>query len=259
MTRSTTAGPQDRTGSPPPPSDVPRYDPRHRGLRVAGAALVALLGVSIAVGTVPEMVRDAEFQSFLLPAHTQELRIVGDVGDVHLRGVPDGGGTGISADKHWSFREPQARMETTGGITTVTLDCPGFPVLGQCYADWDAAVPQDLRVVVRTSVGDVDAGGLSGDLSVHSAVGQVSVTGSPAHLEVSTSVGDVSAVLAAPADRVAVRTGVGDVTLTLPDDVAYDLTTQSLDPADVRVETSPTSEHHVSVDSGIGSVLVTAG
>ncbi|AXH96833.1 DUF4097 family beta strand repeat-containing protein [Ornithinimicrobium avium] len=256
MTPATTTVPQDRVAPPPGPTSAPRYDPRHRGLRIGGAALVGLLGIGLAVSTVPEMVRDAEVQSFDLPAGTQELRIVGDVGDVDLRGVPEGGRTGISADKHWSFREPAARVESTGGITTVTMDCPEFAV-GQCYADWDVAVPSHVTVVVRTSVGDVDADGLTGDLAVHSSVGDIAVTGSPAVLEVSTSVGDVSATLGAPADRVTLRTSVGDVALTLPGGVAYDLKAQGLDPADVRVETSPTSEHHVSVESDLGSVLVT--
>lgn len=243
----------------PPPTTAPRYDPRHRPVRVAAAAGVALLTVGAAAMGVPEMVRDSRVQSFAVPEGTRELRVVSDVGDVDVRGVPDGGATGLSADKHWSFREPEARQETVGAVTTVSLECPGIATFGQCYADWTVAVPEDLKVVVRSTVGDVDLEGLTGDLVVTSSVGQVTVAASPSSLDVTTSVGDVSAVLGEPADRVSVRTSVGDVDLTLPGGVAYDVQASSLDPADVRVETSPGSEHEVTVESSVGSVLVADG
>lgn len=251
--------PQDRPVPLPAPPSTPRYDPRHRGVRVVGAVAVGVLTLGLSAGTVPEMVRDSQTQTFEVPAGTRELRIVGDVGDVDVRGVAAGGATGISAEKHWSFREPRARAETSDGVTTVTMDCPGFPVLGQCYANWDVAVPEDLTVVVRTSVGDVAASGLAGVVVVHSAVGAVTVTGAPSSLDVSTSVGDVEAVLSSPAERVLVRSSVGDVQVTLPAGVTYDVEARSMDPADVRVDTSPTSDYEVVVESSVGSVLVTQG
>lgn len=259
MSAPTAQVPQDRVSPPPAPPSTPRYDPRHRGVRVVGAAVVGLLTLGLAVGTVPEMVRDSQTQSFAVPEGTRELRIVGDVGDVDVRGVAAGLPTGISAEKHWSFREPHARAETSDGVTTLTMDCPGFPALGQCYADWDVAVPEDLDVVVRTSVGDVDAAGLVGDVVVRSSVGAVAVTGTPSSLDVSTGVGDVDAVLTTPAEQVLVRSGVGDVHVTLPGDVAYDLRTKGMEPADVRVDTSSTSDYEVVLESGVGSVLVSEG
>ncbi|RIK15603.1 MAG: hypothetical protein DCC50_07585 [Acidobacteria bacterium] len=259
MTTPTPQVPADRVSPPPSPPSAPRYDPRHRGLRVVGATVAGLLTLGLAVGTVPEMVRDSQTQSFTLPEGTRELRIVGDAGDVDLRGVAAGVPTGISAEKHWSFREPHARAETSDGVTTLTMDCPGFPALGQCYADWDVAVPEDLTVVVRTSVGDVDAAGLTGDVVVRSSVGGVKVAGAPSSLDVTTSVGDVEAVLTSPAERLVARSAVGDVRVTLPGDVAYDLRTTGMDPADVRVETSSTSDYEVVLNSGVGSIVVTAG
>ena len=243
----------------PPPSTAPRYDPRHRAVRVAAAGAVALVTVGAATMGVPDLVRDSDVQSFALPEGTRELRVVSDAGDVDVRGVAAGGQTGIDADKHWSFREPEVTLETVGAVTTVSMECRGIATLGQCYADWTVSVPEDLKVIVRSSVGDVDLAGLTGDLAVSSSVGAVTVAASPSSLDVATSVGDVSAVLGEPADRVSVRTSVGDVELTLPAGVTYDLRASSLDPADVLVQTSSSSEHEVTVESSVGSILVTDG
>lgn len=259
MTTPTVQVPQDRVPPSPAPPSTPRYEPRHRAVRVVGAAFVGLLALALAAGTVPEMVRDSQTQSFALPEGIHELRIVTQSGDVDLRGVAAGGRTGIEAEKHWSFREPQAHVETSDGVSTVTMECPGFPVFGQCYADWDVAVPEDLAVVVRSTIGDVDAAGLTGDVVVRGSVGQVTVAGAPSSLEVTTSMGDIDAVLSSPTDRVVVRTSLGDVRVTLPADVAYDVTTKSTDPADVRVDTSPTSDHEVVVETSLGSILVAEG
>lgn len=261
----TTAPPQDRAAPPqdrgvlPPPSGAPRYDPRHRPVRLAAAAGVGLLAVVLAAAGLPDVVRDAEVQSFELPEGTRELRIVSATGDVDVRGVGAGEAASLSADKHWSFREPEASLERAGAVTTVSVDCPSFSMLGRCYADWTVAVPEDLKVVVRSTVGDVELAGLTGDLQVASTVGQVTVDASPASLDVATSVGDVSVVLGRPADVVAVRTSVGDVDLTLPGGVSYDVRASSIDPADVLVDTSPASEHRVTVESSVGSILVADG
>lgn len=255
--------PQDRVPPAGPPDTAPTYDPRHRGLRVAGAAVVALAVVGSTVGSVPEMVRDAEVQEFALPDGTHELRISTDAGDVDVRSATADAAPGITAHKHWSFREPQARVDSSGGVTTVTMDCPGIlagaMTFGQCYADWTVSVPEDVKVVVRTHVGDVDLTDLTGELVVTSSVGDVAVNGSPSRLDVSTSVGDVTAVLRDPADLVDVSTSVGDVVLTLPGDTSYDVRASSLEPADVQVDTSQESDHEVRVESSVGAVRISSG
>lgn len=247
------------TPATPPPLPTPTYHRRHRGFRVAGLAVVGLLVTAGAVSTVPEMVRDAEDEVFALPEGTAELHLRGDAGDVLVRGVADGQPTGITASKHWSFAEPTARVDTAGGVTSVFLDCTPVP-FGQCYADWAVAVPEGMKVVLRTSVGDVDVAGVTGDVTVDGSVGDVRVTGSPTTLEVTTSVGQVSAVLQEPAESVRLRSSVGDIDLRLPEGVTYDVrATSPLDPAAIGVETSDQSEYDVDVSTSVGSVVITDG
>lgn len=247
------------TRSAPAPLTTPTYHRRHRGFRLAGLAVVGLLVVAGTVSTVPEMVRDSVDETFPLPAGTVELDVRGDAGDVVVREVAEGRPTGITASKHWSFREPTAEVTTAGGVTSVSLDCaPG--VVGQCYADWTIAVPPGLKVVVRPSVGDVDVSGVTGDVTVNGSVGDVRVSGAPSSLDVTTSVGAVSATLREPAESVRLRSSVGDIELRLPEGVEYDVrATSPLDPATVEVPTSGQSEYDVDLTTSVGSITVTGG
>lgn len=253
--------PQDaarRAPSPPasaPPA--PTYHRRHRGLRLGGLAVVGLLVAAGAASTVPEMVRDADEEVFALPEGTVELDLRGGAGDVVLR---EGGEPGIVAEKHWSFREPEVRVSTVGGVTSASLDCSSAARLGQCWADWAVTVPAGMPVVVRAGVGDVDVAGLTGAVTVHGSVGDVQVGGAPSSLDVSTSVGSVDVVLSEPASSVRLRTSLGDVDLRLPGDVAYDVDARSaVDAPVVEVETSSASEHDVEVSTSVGSVVITEG
>lgn len=250
----------DRAPHAPPPLPAPVYHRRHRGVRLAGLAVVGVLVTSGVLSTVPQMVRDARDEAFVLPDGTVELNLRGDAGDVVVREVEDGRPTGITASKHWSFREPTARVDTAGGVTSVFLDCPPAPLVGQCYADWTVAVPAGTTVVLRAGLGDVDVSGVTGEVTVDGSVGDVRVAGSPSALDVTTSVGQVSAVLRDPAGSVRLRSDVGDIDLRLPEGVAYDVRASSpLDPATVEVETSDRSQYDVDVTTDVGSVVITDG
>lgn len=245
----------------PPPLPTPTYHRRHRGLRVAGAAVVGLLVGAGAVATVPEMVRDADEQVITVPPDTVRLDLRGDVGDVDVRAAAGGEEARVTASKHWSFREPVARVTSQDGALSVSLDCPRVPsVLGRCDADWEVVVPAGTDVVVRAGVGDVEVIGLTGEVAVHGSVGDVLVSGAPSSLDVATSVGEVDVVLDEPAESVRVRTSVGDVALRLPEGVTYDVrAASSLEPATVEVDSSSTSPYEVEVSTGVGSVLVGHG
>lgn len=249
--------PQDHAAQPLP---APAYARRHVPVRVVGGAAVALLVAGGVAATVPPMVEDAEHQVLTLPDGTVELVVLGDAGDVDVRAAAPGEEPVVTATKHWSFREPTPVVTTRGGVATVSLDCPPAAQFAQCYADWQVAVPAEMPVTVRASVGEVDVTGLTGDVTVDGSVGDVTVTGAPTSLQVTTSVGQISASLAEPPASVELRTGVGDVQLRLPDDATYDVrATATLDPAVVEVENDPASEHEVRVSSSVGSVLVTGG
>lgn len=245
--------------SAPPPLPAPTFHRRHRGFRLAGLALVGLVVAAGAMSTVPEMVRDAEDEVLALPEGTVELDLRGDIGDVVVREVASGRPTGITAHKHWSFREPAVRVDTAGGVTSVSLACTAASV-GECYADWTVAVPEGLKLVLRPGVGDVDVSGVTGEVAVHGSVGDVQVSGAPSSLEVTTSVGQVDALLREPAESVRLRSSVGDIELRLPEGVAYDVrATSPLDETTVEVQTSDESGYDVDVTTGVGSVLVTDG
>lgn len=255
----TGAVPQDRVAPPDLPTPTPIYHPQHRPVRVLGGLVVlGMVGAGL-VGTVPEMVRDAQTEHIALGSATGELTMRAGQGDMTVREVGAGEEPGITAEKHWSFIEPEVHVETEGGVTSAWLECPGISNVGQCYASWTVLVPVGTDVELRPGVGDVEVTGLTGAVTVNGSVGDVHVDGSPSSLDVNTSVGEVTAVLREPAEQVSLRSSVGDITLTLPGGVAYDVSAAGIEPADVRVETDPASEYAVDVHTSVGAVLITHG
>lgn len=185
-------------------------------------------------------------------------------GDVRLVGSDpaDGGGTiQVTAHRSWTFTRPEVVVTEQGGTVTVQVRCRFF-VVGWCTADLDIRVPVETDVKVRTDSGDVEAGGVtgqvdlgtdSGSLAARSVVGDVLLTtdsggiiayGVTGDLHLDTDSGDI-AVLGSAADRVLATTDSGDI--------GIDLTT---DPTDVRAVTdSGNVDVRVPDTSGVAYLL----
>ncbi len=90
----------------------------------------------------------------------------------------------------------------------------------------EVTVPADTEVVLRTGAGTVDINGVSGELTVEAGAGTVSVRGAAGPVDLQTGAGTVE-YQGRPAGDCHFHTGVGTITLTVPDDanLTVDLST----------------------------------
>lgn len=217
-------------------------------------ATTVLVGAGVAaVG--PELVRQTETVSFDWPAGTTRLEVTSAVGEVMVREDPSLTPS-IELEKTWAFEVPSESIETSDGVTRVTLDCARAAIT-RCNGDWAVAVPPGTDVVVTTTAGDVDVEGVSGTLAVSNNVGDVRVSGTPTSVDLRSNVGSVVAELDAAPDLVRVRTNVGDVDVNLPPGQSYAVQTRSdVDEVDTTVEVDPDSDHVVDLQTDLGTIRV---
>ena len=129
--------------------------------------------------------------------------------------------------------------------------------MARCYGDFSLVVPEGMDITVRSSTGDVDLTGVTGPVTVQSSVGDVRLEGAPSEADLRSSVGQVTAVLGEPASMLSVQTAVGDIDLTLPGEVAYDVRSRS-EVSDVvtTVRQDSRSEYVVDVSSNVGTITI---
>ena len=200
-----------------------------------------------------------------------------------------------TAQREWSFRQPQIVSEKVGDAVELRADC-GFNFVGFCDAAFDLQVPAGTVVDLHTSSGDLSATGLradatlsadsghiavsdvagrvaahtsSGDIAINRVTGDLDLGGSSgtidvadsdaAHVTAHTSSGDVGLDLRGDAETVDAHTSSGQVSVRLPDTagVAYrlDLGTSS-GRTSGEVRTDPSSPRTVTATTSSGDVSV---
>src|SRR5689334_5646380 len=111
---------------------------------------------------------------------------------------------------------PTVTRDIHNGVVRITSRCPRT-VLGTCRASWRVAVPDNVRVNVRTSSGRVTITGLNGSARVTTGSGDVSLSGFCGFTLVVTSAsGDVNSAADCSPDRIELRSGSGDVHAVVP-------------------------------------------
>lgn len=141
-----------------------------------------------------------------------------DVGAADVR--VDGGGSGaveVRRTDHFSFGNvPRERRSLSGAVLRVSSRCPD-ELLPTCRSAYRVTVPDNVAVTVRTTSGRVTIAGLRASTRVTTGSGTIAATGFCGFtLRAASESGDVSAAAECSPDRMALRSGSGDVTATLP-------------------------------------------
>jgi hypothetical protein len=114
-------------------------------------------------------------------------------------------------------RRAESRRQATAGELTISSRCPRSAVLHVCSARYRLTVPDNVRVTVRTSSGDVRFNGYRGSAQVDTGSGDVSVTGFCGFaLRVKAQSGDLRATASCALQRLELRSRTGDVRATVP-------------------------------------------
>ncbi|NGO13179.1 DUF4097 domain-containing protein [Streptomyces sp. HC44] len=170
--------------------------------------------------------------------------------------------------------DPKVTWEMKGDTLKLREDCSG--VIADCSAKHRIEVPRGVAVTVKDGDGSVRASGFeealnvrtrdgsvhvkdsSGPLTLHTGDGSVTATDvGSRRVDVNTRDGSVRLGLAAVPDRVASRSVDGSVTIELPRQATYRVTTETGDGSvDVSVPRDERSAHDVSARTRDGKVTV---
>jgi len=211
---------------------------------LAGAFQVIVFGVPwLGDKATEHETFDREITQLVVDADSSDIRVFGS----DLPGVK------VTRKLTWHSGKP-AYSETWEG-TTLTIQPLGCDGRGTCDLDYSISLPDDTKVQLETSSGDVETFGLTGDQTIGAQSGDVHVTDSSGRVTVRTSSGDVGVRAAAPTS-VDVRASSGDIDVRLPDgeyDVSADANSGDVT---VNVELDFGSEHRVSAHASSGDVEI---
>jgi hypothetical protein len=228
------------------------------GLRVVGlAGLLGLVGLG-ATGVVSGFFQQTRTTTTPVTGVVTALDVETGTGDVTVDVAPAGTPVRVTATRRWAFAEPTVTTAVDGGTLRLRSTCDPASVLGGCSVDWTVSVPADAAVRVTTGTGDVRVGGTRGGASVSTGTGDVDLSAlEAATVGVETGTGDVRLRFIAVPDQVRVTTGTGDVEVRVPGTTTYRVGGDS-GPGSrtTQVPQDPASTHVVTVDTGVGDVLV---
>jgi len=114
-------------------------------------------------------------------------------------------------------RRAESTRSTDGGELKIASRCPRSAVLHACSARYRVTVPDNVRVTVRTTSGDVRFSGYRGSASVDTGSGDIAVNGFCGFaLRARAQSGNVSARASCALERLELRSRTGDVRALVP-------------------------------------------
>jgi Putative adhesin len=221
---------------------------------VVGSAFAVVVLAAGALTAAAWLARHVEIQDNTYEQGAPQITIDLEDGDVTLRPT-DPGVTAVSVHRKltWSWSKPKVSETWDGQGLHVKVDCPVVNFGPGCSVDYTIAVPSQVRVIARTSVGDVTVNGLHGDLSLTTSTGDISVSDATGQVSLRTSTGNISASGLA-AESVDAHASTGDVTLRFS--AAPSSATVSTSTGDIMITVPSGEPYRVSATTSIGDVRV---
>jgi putative adhesin len=176
-----------------------------------------------------------------LPARGRSVRVSIDSGALDLISAA-GGRLRVTGTAHYSLIRSTVSRRITPALVGVSTRCRSVP--GVCSFSFHVGLPAGVPAYLADSAGDITGTGLTNK-----------------QLTASDSAGDITLTFAAIPDRVRVSDSLGDVTLVLPaSPTGYRVNAQtSLGHTSIRVPTSPSSPHVISVTDSSGDIVIRGG
>ena len=114
-------------------------------------------------------------------------------------------------------RQAQTRRTATNGELMITSRCPRTAVLLVCASRYRVTVPDNVRVTIRTTSGDVRFSGYRGSAQVDTGSGDIAINGFCGFaLRARAQSGDVRAAASCALERLELRSRTGDVRALVP-------------------------------------------
>jgi hypothetical protein len=137
--------------------------------------------------------------------------------DAEIVGGGDRPAVGIRRTDEFAFgRRAESRRDARGGVLMISSRCPRT-VLDVCSSRYRVTVPDNVRVTIRTTSGNVRFSGYRGSAQVDTGTGDISVAGFCGFaLRARAQAGDVSAGASCALERLELRSRTGDVRAVVP-------------------------------------------
>ena len=137
--------------------------------------------------------------------------------DAEIVGGGDRPGIDVRRMDDFAFgRQAESRRDASGGELRISARCPRT-VLDVCSSRYRLTVPDNVRVTVRTTSGDVRFRGYRGSASVDTGTGDITVAGFCGFaLRARAQAGNVSAGASCALQRLELRSRTGDVRAVVP-------------------------------------------
>ncbi len=181
--------------------------------------------------------------------------------DVTVAGGGDRPAVEVRRTDSYSFgRRAESTRRAAGGVLAIESRCPKT-VLDVCSATYRLTVPDNVRVLVRTTSGDVRFVGYRGSAQIDTGSGDIAVGGFCGFaLRARALAGDVSATASCALERLELRSRTGDVRAVVPPG-RYQLDAESdVGRRTVRgVDAADDAPFQIQALSSQGSVTVEAG
>ena len=175
-------------------------------------------GSALALGVWWLVTAETSVASYAVRGSVDGITLDLGAADVEVVGGGDRPAVEVRRTDEFAFgRRAQSRRSATGGELTISSRCPRSAVLHVCSARYRLTVPDNVRVTVRTSTGNVRFNGYRGSAQVDTGSGDVSVTGFCGFaLRVKAQSGDLSATASCALQRLELRSRTGDVRAVVP-------------------------------------------
>jgi hypothetical protein len=179
------------------------------GLVAAGALALGIWWLVTAETSVASYAVRGSVDGITLDLGAADAEIVGggDRPEVQVR----------RTDEFAFGRRAESTRSTDGGELKIASRCPRSAVLHACSARYRVTVPDNVRVTVRTTSGDVRFSGYRGSASVDTGSGDIAVNGFCGFaLRARAQSGNVSAGASCTLERLELRSRTGDVRALVP-------------------------------------------
>jgi hypothetical protein len=169
------------------------------------------------------------------------------------------GGTGSTVDVtehlYYSHRPPDTTKAVSSGTLTIGYSCP---IQVTCLVSYDIAVPRATSVTATTRAGAIRVDDVSGSVNASTGAGNVHATAlGSSDAALRTLAGAINATFTSAPRSVTARSHAGSITIQVPTNVSYKITTQTIvGTTNVSVPRSDSSSHTITASTDVGGITV---
>ena len=180
------------------------------------ACLVAAAALALGVSWL--VTAETSVASYAVRGSVNGITLDLGVADAEIVGGGDRAAIEVRRTDEYVFgHRAESRRTADGGELRISSRCPRSAVLHVCSARYRVIVPDNVRVTVRTSSGDVRFSGYRGSASVDTVSGDIAISRLCGFaLRARAQSGDVSAAASCALERLELRSRTGDVRAVVP-------------------------------------------